>query len=229
MRRRWGTVIEEIAGPETRLRSTATQAARRQTSRKEAMPTQLETDKGIVRVPSGTWIIDKAHSSIEFRVKHMMISTVRGHFTDFEGTIEAAPDYHDSKVRTEIRTASIDTNEPRRDEHLRSADFFDADQHPTIRFESTDVEHLERGNYRVNGNLTLRGETRPVNLEVTVHGVLHDHQGPDRAGLEVRGTISRSEFGLRWQQALEAGGVMVGDEIRITADLSAVRESSTES
>jgi polyisoprenoid-binding protein YceI len=192
------------------------------------MATELETDKGIVRVPSGSWTIDKAHSSLEFRVKHMMISTVHGRFTDFEGTIEAAADYHDSKVRGAIRTASIDTNEPRRDEHLRSADFFDADQHPTIHFESTGVEHLQRGNYRLTGDLTMHGETRPITLEVTVHGVLHNPPGPDRAGLEVRGTIRRSEFGLRWQQVLESGGVMVGDEIRVTADISAVCESTSE-
>ena len=151
-------------------------------SRKETMATKFETDKGIVRVPSGTWTVDQAHSSVEFRVKHMMISTVHGRFTDFEGTIEAAPDYRDSKVAGSIRTASIDTNEPRRDAHLRSEDFFDADQHPTISFESTAIEHRERGSYRVTGDLTMHGETRPVTLEVDVHGVMHNSQGPGRRG-----------------------------------------------
>ena len=185
------------------------------------MATQLQTDRGIVRVPTGTWAVDRAHSSVEFRVKHMMISTVRGRFTEFEGTIEAAPDYHDSKVRGSIDVASIDTNEPRRDAHLRSEEFFHAEQHPKIDFESTGVEHVDHGNYRVTGNLTLRGETRPVTLDVTVHGVTQA-QGQDRVGLEIRGTISRSEFGLRWQQMLESGGVVVGDEVRISADVSAV-------
>lgn len=186
------------------------------------MATELETQRGIVRVPTGTWSIDPAHSSVEFRVKHMMISTVRGRFTEFEGTIEAAPDYHDSKVRGTVETASVDTNEPRRDAHLRSADFFDSDNHPVISFVSTGVEHVRAGDYRVTGDLELHGETRPVTFDVTVHGVTHDPQGNDRAGLEVRGTISRGEFGLRWQQALETGGVVVGDEVRISADISAV-------
>ena len=186
------------------------------------MATQFETDRGIVRVPTGTWTVDRSHSSVEFRVKHMMISTVRGHFGEFDGTIVAAPAYHDSKVRGTIQAASIDTNEPNRDEHLRSADFFDVEHHPTIDFESTRIEHAGRGDYRVTGDLTMHGETHPVTLDVTVHGVTRDTQGFDRVGLEARGTISRSEFGLRWQQALETGGVLVGDEIRISADVSAV-------
>ncbi|HEX6761783.1 MAG TPA: YceI family protein [Gaiellaceae bacterium] len=194
------------------------------------MATELETQRGMVRVPTGAWSVDPAHSSVEFRVKHMMISTVRGHFDELEGTIEAAPDYHDSKVRGTVRTASVDTNEPRRDAHLRSADFFDSDSYPVISFESTGIEHVHRGDYRVTGDLTLHGETRPVIFDVTVHGVMHDPQGNDRVGLEVRGTISRGEFGLRWQQALETGGVVVGDEVRVSADISAVctnKEAST--
>jgi len=184
--------------------------------------TNLDTERGIVRVPTGTWTVDPVHSSVEFRVKHMMISTVRGRFSEFEGTIDAAPDYHDSRVRGTIKAASIDTNEPNRDAHLRSADFFDADNHPTIAFESTSIEHVDKGDFRVSGNLTMHGETRPVVFEVTVHGVVHDPQGNDRVGLEVRGTVSRGEFGLRWQQALETGGVLVGDEVRIAADIAAV-------
>jgi polyisoprenoid-binding protein YceI len=189
------------------------------------MATELDTQRGIVRVPTGTWTIDAAHSSVEFRIKHMMISTVRGRFSEFEGTIEAASDYHDSKVRGMIKAASIDTNESNRDAHLRSADFFDVEQYPEITFESTRVEHVEKGNYRVDGDLTMHGETRPVEFEVTIHGVTHGPQGQDRVGLEVRGTISRGEFGLRWQQALETGGVLVGDEVRVVADIAAVCSS----
>jgi polyisoprenoid-binding protein YceI len=186
------------------------------------MSTQFETAHGIVRVPTGTWSVDPVHSSVEFRIKHMMISTVRGRFGTFEGTIEAAPDYHNSSVRGTIDAASIDTNDVRRDDHLRSADFFDIENHPTITFESRTVEHVKKGDYRVTGDLTMHGETHPVDLDVTVHGVTRDPQGKDRVGIEVRGTISRGEFGLRWQQALEAGGVLVADEVRVSADLSAV-------
>jgi polyisoprenoid-binding protein YceI len=190
------------------------------------MATELDTDRGVVRVPTGTWRVDPAHSSVEFRVKHMMISTVRGRFGEFEGTIEAAPDYHDSKVRGTVEAASIDTNEPGRDEHLRSADFFDVEHHPQIVFESTRIEHLGKGSYRVAGELTMHGETHPVVFEVTVHGVTHDPQGQDRVGLEARGTLSRGGFGLRWQQALETGGVLVGDEVRVVADIAAVCSSA---
>jgi polyisoprenoid-binding protein YceI len=193
------------------------------------MASELETARGIIRVPTGTWTVDPVHSSVEFRVKHMMVSTVRGHFREFEGTIEAAPDYHASSARGTVNTASIDTNDSRRDDHLRSPDFFDVDNYPTIDFTSTSIEHVNKGDYRVRGDLTMHGETHPIELEVTVHGVMHDPQGQDRVGVEVRGTLSRGEFGLRWQQALETGGVMVGDEVRISADLSAIcaRENET--
>jgi polyisoprenoid-binding protein YceI len=169
--------------------------------------------------------VDPAHSSVEFRIKHMMISTVRGRFGEFEGTIEAAPDYHDSRVWGTIATASIDTNAPDRDTHLRSADFFDVENHPEMDFRSTQIEHVKRGDYRLTGDLTIHGETTPVTFEASVQGVERDPWGKERVGVEVRGKISRSEFGLRWNQALEAGGVLVGDEVRVSADISAVCES----
>jgi polyisoprenoid-binding protein YceI len=192
------------------------------------MATQLDTERGILRVPTGTWTVDPVHSSVEFRVKHMMISTVRGRFRDFEGTIEAAPDYHDSSVRGTVDAASIDTNDDRRDGHLRSADFFDVENYPTISFESTAIEHVDGGNCRVRGNLTMHGEMRSIEVEATVHGVTRDPGGKDRVGAEVRGTISRGDFGLRWQQALETGGVMVADEVRVSADLSAICTRETD-
>ena len=189
------------------------------------MPTEFETERGIVRVPTGTWKVDPAHSSVEFRIKHMMISTVRGRFGEFEGTIEAAPDYHDSRVWGTIATASIDTNSADRDAHLRSADFFDVENHPEMSFRSTKIEHVQQGDYRLTGDLTIHGETMPVTFDATVHGVERDPSGKDRVGVELRGKISRGEFGLRWNQALEAGGVLVGDEVRVSGDIAAVCES----
>jgi polyisoprenoid-binding protein YceI len=189
------------------------------------MATDLQTERGLVRVPTGTWVVDPTHSSVGFSVKHMMIATVRGRFSDFEGTIEAAEDVSDSRVRGVVRTASIDTNEPTRDEHLRSADFLDVEHYPEARFESTRIEPVGGAHYRLTGNLTIKDVTREVTMDATVEGAEQDPWGKDRVGVSVRGVIDRTEFGLRWQQLLETGGFLVGNEIRIHVDVSAVRST----
>lgn len=187
------------------------------------MPTQLQTETGIVRVPTGTWHVDPAHSSVEFEVKHMMIATVRGRFRDFEGTIEAAEDIANSRVHGVVKTGSIDTNEPDRDAHLRSADFLDTGRYPESRFESKRIEPLGGARYRVFGDLTIKDVTREVELEATVEGAERDPWGNERVGIRVRGTIDRNDFGLRWQRLLETGGFLVGDEVKIAVDVSAVK------
>jgi polyisoprenoid-binding protein YceI len=184
---------------------------------------EVETERGIVRVPTGTWNVDPAHSSVEFEVKHMMIATVRGRFRKFEGTLVAAEDYHDSRARGSVEVASIDTNEPLRDEHLRSPEFFDAERYPEMRFESTRVEHVRGGTYEVAGDLTIKDVTREIRLEATVQGAGEDPWGNERVGVSVRGAIDRNEFGLTWQQRLASGGFLVGEEVRILLDVSAVR------
>jgi polyisoprenoid-binding protein YceI len=187
------------------------------------MTTQLQTEQGIVRVPRGTWQVDPAHSSVEFEIKHMMIATVRGRFTEFEGTIVAAEDLADSRAYGVVMAASIDTNNAERDAHLRSADFFDVERYPEIRFESTRIEPLGGPRFRLLGDLTIKDVTREVELEATVEGAERDPWGNDRVGIRVRGTIDRTEFGLRWQQALETGGFLLGNEVRVLVDVSAVR------
>ena len=187
------------------------------------MTTQLQTEQGIVRVPTGTWVIDPIHSSIGFEVKHMMISTVRGQFRKYEGRLEAAEDYHDSRVWGSAEVASIDTNNEDRDAHLLSSDFFDVEHYPTIDFESTAIEHIVLGTYRVTGDLTLKGISHEIEVEATVEGAAMDPWGNDRVGIAVRGTIDRTEFGLPWQQALAAGGLLVGEQVALRLDISAVR------
>ncbi len=187
------------------------------------MTTQLQTDRGIVRVPSGTWMVDPIHSSVGFEVKHMMISTVRGTFKEFEGTLEAAEDYHDSRVWGSAEVASIDTNNADRDAHLRSPDFFDAESYPKIRFESTGIEHIEGGTYRVTGNLTIRDITREIAVETNVEGAAVDPWGSERVGIACRGAFDRTEFGLTWQQSLTNGGLLVGEQVALRLDISAVR------
>ncbi len=187
------------------------------------MATDLQTEKGIVRVPTGTWNVDPTHSSIEFSIKHMMIATVRGRFKDFEGTIEAAEDINDSKVVGIVRTASIDTNEPTRDDHLRGPDFFDVEHYPEARFESKRIIPIGGPDFRVIGDMTLKGVTREVELKATVEGSQRDPWGNDRIGIRTRGMIDRTDFGLTWQHALETGGFLVGEEVKIVIDISAVK------
>ncbi|HEX4805983.1 MAG TPA: YceI family protein [Conexibacter sp.] len=185
--------------------------------------TQLETEQGIVRVPTGAWVVDPTHSSVGFEVKHMMIATVRGHFRAFEGALEAAPDYRDSRVGGSADVASIDTGNADRDEHLRSPEFFDAERYPKIAFASTAIEHVEGGHYRVTGDLTIKDVTRVVTVSAHVQGAAQDPWGRERVGIAVRGTIDRTDFGLTWQQPLAGGGMLVGEEVKLRIDISAVR------
>jgi polyisoprenoid-binding protein YceI len=187
------------------------------------MATELQTEHGIVRVPTGIWRVDPTHSSVEFEIKHMMIATVRGRFTEFEGTIEAAEDLADSRVQGRVAAASIDTNEPTRDEHLRSADFLDVEHYPYITFESTRIEPLGGPEYRLTGTLTIKDQTREISLDGRVEGAEQDPWGNERVGIRVRGSIDRREFGLTWQQLLETGGFLLGDEVRVLVDISAVK------
>ncbi len=173
---------------------------------------------------STTWKIDAAHSLVEFAVKHLMISTVKGRFGDVEGTVAASDDlFSDAAVDIRIGVASIDTRQPDRDAHLRSADFFDVDQYPTIAFRSTRVERTGGDTLRVVGQLTIRDVTKDVALDVTSEGRGPDPWGGERAGFSATGRINRREFGLTWNQALETGGFVVGDDIRIAIDVELVK------
>lgn len=188
--------------------------------------TQLQTEDGVVRVPAGTWRVDPAHSSVAFEVRHMKIATVRGQFKEFEGRIDAGEDLSDCRVYGSVKVSSIDTGNEDRDAHLRSPDFFDAVRYPDITFESTHIEHLEGGNFRIVGDLKIRDEIREVHLDGAVHGVEDDPWGNRRVGVSVRGRINRTDFGLRWQQLLAGGGFLVGEEVDVLIDVSAVRDDS---
>ena len=170
-----------------------------------------------------TWTLDPSHSSIEFAVRHMMIAKVRGAFARFRGELSLDPqDLTASKVSAEIEVASISTGDDKRDAHLRSGDFFDAEQHPTLRFESGRVTAKGDRRYLLEGQLTIRGATRPVTFEVEVEGPAKDPWGNQRLGFSLRGAVDREDFGLTWNQALEAGGVLVGKKVEISAEIQAV-------
>jgi polyisoprenoid-binding protein YceI len=176
-----------------------------------------------------TWNIDTSHSGIHFSVRHMMIAKVRGAFDRFQGTIhldEREPAA--SKVTVRVDAASVDTREEKRDAHLRSADFFDTETYPELTFESTSVERLGEDRYRVRGDLTIRGVTREVILDAVALGVGKDPWGNERAVFQAETTVNRKDFGLTWNQALETGGVLVGDKVEIALDVQAVRAAASE-
>ncbi len=173
-------------------------------------------------VPAGTWRVDPSHSAVEFQVKHMMIATVKGRFTAFDGTLEADEDGA-LEARGTVQVASLDTREPKRDEHLCASDFFDASRHPEITFVSTDITRLNAGGLVVTGQLTIKGATRSVVLTGTVQDVGRDTWGDERVGLELGGVLDRRDFGLTWNRALETGGAVVANEVRIEVDISAVK------
>ena len=172
-----------------------------------------------------SWQIDTAHSEIQFKVRHMMVSWAKGSFEKFGGTIELDEENpENTKVDIQIETASINTRQPDRDAHLRSPDFFDAPTYPYITFKSTKVERTGPNTAKMTGDLTVRGITKPVTLDVSYEGQHKSPFGPFiAAGFNAETTISRKEFGLTWNAALETGGVLVGDKVTINVDVAFVK------
>lgn len=171
-----------------------------------------------------TYTIDPAHSTLGFTVRHMMIAKVRGSFTDYEATAELnADDLTKSRVEATIAVASIDTGQADRDQHLRSADFFDAEAHPTMRFVSTSIEDRGDGRYALHGDLTIKDATKPITLDVEATGPAKDPWGNTRFGFSLTGALDRDAFGLTWNQALETGGVLVGNEVKLEAEIQVMR------
>ena len=175
---------------------------------------------------TATWQIDPAHSHVEFAVKHLMISRVKGRFGDVEGSVIVQDeDPTTARIDVTIPAASIDTRADQRDQHLRSGDFLDVERFPSLRFRSTEVERSGDHELRVKGNLTIRDVTREVVLRVEDQGRATDPWGGERAAYTATTRIDRKDFGLTWNQALETGGVLVGDEVRISVDVQLVLQS----
>jgi polyisoprenoid-binding protein YceI len=175
-------------------------------------------------VPVGTWNVDPAHSGVEFSVKHMGIATVRGSFGEFSASIVIGDDLAGSSSEATIKVDSIDTNEEGRDAHLRSADFFDAESFPDITWKGTRVEPIDDESSFVYGDLTMHGITHEVKLTVTFQGLDTDPWGNERVGLEAVGAINRSEWDMKFNQALGSGNKLVGDKVKIQLDISAVKQ-----
>ncbi len=170
------------------------------------------------------WKLDDNHKSLEFVVKHMMISKVKGNFKNFEAEIEGDPeDLTSGKVQFTVDTSSINTNNDDRDNHLRSADFFDVENYPHMTFQSTSIEKTGENEYDVTGNLTIRGTTKQETFKVTYEGSMTGPDGSQVIAFSAEGKVNRKDYGLTWNVALEAGGVLVGEEIKFNLETEAVK------
>ncbi len=171
-------------------------------------------------LPTGLWSVDPAHSTIEFRVKHMVVHTLKGRFRDFDGAIVGGAD---PSVFGSIRVASLDTAHEERDAHLRSRDFFDVERYPEITFEASPVRFSSNGRFALLGELTMKGVTRPIELAGELHGAIVAPDGAEQLALTARGQLDRSDYGLVWNRLLEAGNVRVGETVDLVLDVAAVR------
>ena len=173
---------------------------------------------------SGTYTIDPTHSEIGFSVRHAMVTTVRGQFAEYDGKLQldgANPAASTAEVT--IKVVSIDTNQEQRDGHLRTGDFFDAESHPEITFTSTAAEQVDAETYRLTGDLTIKGIAKPVSIDFTFNGAAKDLYGNERVGFEGSTTINRTDWGLSYNAALETGGVLIGEKVKLSFDISAIK------
>lgn len=172
-----------------------------------------------------TWAIDPAHSEITFKVKHLMISNVKGEFKTFEASIDGE-DFTNSTLSAKIDASSISTNNNDRDTHLKSPDFFEVEQFPEITFISTSLKKGDDDEYKLVGDLTIKGVTKEITLDTEFGGFMKDPYGNEKAGFSINGKLNRKDFRLNWNAALEAGGVMVGNEVKINAEVQFVKQIS---
>src|SRR5687768_14567686 len=176
-------------------------------------------------IPTGTWVADKAHTKIGFAVKHLGVTTVRGEFTDYDGTLEIGEDLSDARATATIRVASVDTGVDQRDDHLRSADFFDAERYPEITFESKRFERIDEDTFRIVGDLTIHGVTNEVELEAELGGYVESGmQDEERIGLDVTGRLSRKDYEMKFNAALGSGNAVVADKVKLVLDIAAVKQ-----
>lgn len=171
------------------------------------------------------WKIDESHSEIGFKVKHLMITNVSGYFTRFTGSIQTdSEDFHDATIRFEAAADSIDTQNRQRDEHLKNGDFFDSSNHPTISFISKKVKKIDEEQYKLLGDLTIKGETHPIELDVVHAGVTVDPYGQTKAGFALKGRLHRADYGLRWNATTEAGGIVLSDEVKLNMEIQLIKQ-----
>lgn len=171
------------------------------------------------------WVIDLAHSEIGFKIKHLMISNVKGQFKQFEASIyTTGDDFMTAEIDCSINVSSVDTNSADRDKHLKGADFFDVEHHPQISFVSNTVENVDKdGSYALWGDLTIKGISKKIKLNVEFGGVVKDPWGNEKAGFTINGKVNRKDWGLIWNAALETGGLLVGEDVNISCEIQLMR------
>jgi polyisoprenoid-binding protein YceI len=172
------------------------------------------------QLPTGTWHVDPVHSRIGFAAKHLGIATVRGVFREFEGALNL----DEGRAYGTVKTASLDTNDDRRDEHLRSPDFFDVTEHPELRFESTEIRPLGEDTFEIEGELTIRGVTNPITLRAEFQGSETDPWGNERIAIDVTGRLDRSDWGMTFNQVLGSGNMLVSDRVKLQLDIAAIKQ-----
>lgn len=172
------------------------------------------------------WTLDKAHSQIQFKVKHLMITTITGEFSSFETTVETEDeDFMTARITFSADTASVSTGNPDRDKHIKSSDFFDVGNYPKLKFIATRYQKLDdKGNYKLFGDLTIRDVTKTIELDVEFAGVVKDPWGTNKAGVIITGRVNRKDFGLKWNVITEAGSLLVGEEVRINCEIQLTEE-----
>jgi polyisoprenoid-binding protein YceI len=175
-------------------------------------------------LPTGTWTVDPAHSTVGFSVKHLGIATVRGKFSEFGGTLEIGPDPESARAYGSVVAGSVDTGVEDRDAHLRSPDFFDVDTHPVLSFESTAIRAGGEDTFEIEGQLSIHGVTNTVVLTAELQGTETDPWDNERVALDVSGTLNRSDYGMTFNQALGSGNVLVSDKVKLNLELSAVKQ-----
>jgi polyisoprenoid-binding protein YceI len=171
------------------------------------------------------WVIDKSHSKVQFDVAHLVISEVTGQFKSFDGSVLSdKPDFSDAKIEVNIDVNSINTDDEKRDGHLKSPDFFDANKYPKITFKSKSLKKVNNNLYKLTGDLTMHGVTKEVVLDVQFNGIKNDPWGNTKAGFKVTGKINRNDFGLKYNAPLEGGGVLIGEEVNITCNVELLKQ-----
>jgi polyisoprenoid-binding protein YceI len=176
------------------------------------------------QIPAGKWAVDATHSRIGFVARHLMVTKVRGTFRDYTADVVVADDPLESTVKVDVEMDSIDTGNADRDGHLRTNDFFDVPEHPTMSLISTGFTPVDEGEFKLHADLTVRGVTRPVTFDVEFEGVAKDPWGGTRAGFSAKTTINRKDWGIEWNAPLETGGVLVSDKVAIELDIQLVKE-----